>query len=139
MAYKNQEDKRRYAREWARDLKIKNPDKYRENQVRALARSKKDPHRTWIRHFKNKVRARGIEYNLTAEDFKVPEKCPILGISLAFTTKRSDCTPSMDRIDNTKGYVKGNVIIVSWRANRLKSDASIEELKKLTKFYSKFA
>lgn len=44
-------------------------------------------------------------------------------------------SPTLDRLDNTKGYVRGNVIVVSYRANRLKSDATIYELRRLAEFY----
>lgn len=43
---------------------------------------------------------------------------------------------SVDRIDNTKGYVPGNVIVVSYRANRIKSDADTTELLKIARFYA---
>ena len=45
------------------------------------------------------------------------------------------CAPSIDRIDNTRGYVKDNIIIVSRRANILKKDATINELIKLANYY----
>ena len=40
-------------------------------------------------------------------------------------------TPTIDRIDNNKGYIPGNVAVISWRANALKKDASTEEVEKL--------
>lgn len=45
-------------------------------------------------------------------------------------------SPSLDRIRNELGYVRGNVIVISNRANRLKSDASIEELRDIASFYA---
>lgn len=60
----------------------------------------------------------------------------MLGIPLEFSqSSRTDNTPSIDRVDNSKGYVKNNIVIVSWRANRLKSDATPYELRRLAKFY----
>ena len=58
--------------------------------------------------------------------------CPILGLELDyFTEVRTENSPSFDRIDPSKGYVKGNVQIVSWRANRIKNDGTAEEHEKI--------
>ena len=82
----------------------------------------------------------GLEFNLTVQDLEpAPIKCPILGYDLEYLPigkGRLHHSASLDRIDNTKGYVKGNVIIISDRANRLKKDATAEELKKLSDFYN---
>ena len=45
------------------------------------------------------------------------------------------CAPSIDRINNSIGYVKENIIIVSRRANILKKDATIDELEQLFNYY----
>lgn len=66
----------------------------------------------------------------------MPEKCPVLGFVLNYeNTKTADNSPSLDRIDNDLGYVLGNVIVVSWKANRLKSNATVNELEAIAKFY----
>lgn len=79
-----------------------------------------------------KQRARRAEmlFNLDVTDIVVPERCPLLGLRLVpFGGKRTDATPSLDRIDSLLGYVKGNVWVISWRANRLKNDATLDELR----------
>ena len=69
----------------------------------------------------------------------VVSHCPILGMPLEWSCQRNvgrivlDGSPSLDRIDPTKGYVKGNVWIISYRANLIKSNATHEELKLVTK------
>jgi hypothetical protein len=73
-------------------------------------------------------------------DILIPSKCPVLGIPLMPNIgggRQDDHSPTLDRIIPGKGYVPGNVVVVSWRANRIKSDATIEELKKVARFYSK--
>ena len=83
----------------------------------------------------NRARHEGIDFDLDPEDIKIPKVCPILGIPLHYRNKRSDDSPSVDRIDPTLGYTKGNVVVVSWRANRIKSNASFEEIEKIYQFY----
>jgi hypothetical protein len=61
--------------------------------------------------------------------------CPVFGFKFHEIKGRSNHSATLDRIDNTKSYVVGNVMWVSWRANRLKSDMSINELKQFIHFY----
>lgn len=72
--------------------------------------------------------------NLTEEDFIVPDRCPVLGIPIVIGGNRWYDSPSVDRVDNTKGYVKGNVQIISGRANTLKKDATLAELEALVAY-----
>lgn len=66
----------------------------------------------------------------------LPEVCPVLGIKLKYDNKRGyrPDSPSIDRIIPELGYVKGNVAIISFRANMIKSDAGVEELQKVLKW-----
>lgn len=81
---------------------------------------------------RSKARAskKGLEFNLTIEDIVIPEVCPYLKIPI--NTDRM-YSPSLDRIDNNKGYIKGNVEVISWKANIMKSNASPEELVEFAK------
>ena len=63
-------------------------------------------------------------------------KCPALGIKMWFSDSERNF-PSVDRIFPEKGYTKGNVVWISYKANRIKNNATVEELKKVTRFYSK--
>ena len=59
----------------------------------------------------------------------MPELCPLLEIPLFIGTKAKKInSPSIDRIDNSKGYVPGNVRIISNLANSMKGGASSEQL-----------
>lgn len=82
--------------------------------------------------------AMGMEFDLTADDIKVPEYCPVLGIQLAVAEGiAADFSPSLDRIDSTKGYTPDNVEVMSYRANRIKNDSTFEEVEKLYHWYLK--
>ena len=80
-------------------------------------------------HTRCKSRAvlKGIEFDIELSDLVVPEVCPVLGVP--FDTSNDYC-PSVDRIDSTKGYIKGNVMVMSNKANRMKSNATPSELQK---------
>ena len=70
----------------------------------------------------------GFTWDLSFGDIVWPTHCPILGLELDYYAEsRSENSPSFDRIDNTKGYVKGNVHVLSWRANRIKNNGTSKE------------
>ena len=87
---------------------------------------------------RRRAQLKGIEFTITPTDFPtLPTHCPVLGIELHYGRGRGLRQPdsaSLDRRDTTKGYVPGNVEIVSWRANDLKGDATLDELKKLVAY-----
>lgn len=68
-------------------------------------------------------------WNISVSDLVWNKYCPYLGIELDYSCpKRSENSVSLDRLDSTKGYIVGNVVVCSWRGNRIKNDATIEEL-----------
>lgn len=70
-----------------------------------------------------------LEFNLTKEDIIIPEKCPLLNTPFIIGKyKDYEYTPTIDRIDNSKGYTKDNIWIISKKANSMKNSASFEEL-----------
>ena len=84
-------------------------------------------------------RLKGIECTITHEDIVVPEFCPVFGVRLEVADGiATNNSPTLDRIDNAKGYVPGNVMVVSWRANRLKADATFDELERVSEFYGAY-
>ena len=83
---------------------------------------------------KYRAAQKGREFIITKEDIVIPERCPLLGIPLVCHRGKGSQqgnSPSLDRIDPTKGYIKGNVWVISNRANTLKNDATLQELKTL--------
>lgn len=81
------------------------------------------------------------EFSITVDDLIWNTICPVLGIELNYgkpkSGRNSYDSPSVDRIDSSKGYIKGNVVIMSWRANRIKTDATVNELSKLISYLTK--
>jgi hypothetical protein len=79
------------------------------------------------------------EWTIDFGDLTFPTHCPVLGIQLDyFTHERQENSVSFDRIDPTKGYIKGNVVVMSWRANRIKNDGTAEEHQKIADFLNQF-
>lgn len=128
---RNPEEHRRRQKIYQKRWLAKNPDhgkKWRtENRLGTFEKK--------IIELLNSARARakkkGIEFTITYKDFMAVSHCPLLGILLDFSTKGrggKNNSPSIDRIDPTKGYVPGNVWVISYRANRIKSDATVDEL-----------
>lgn len=79
---------------------------------------------------KARSRLSGHEIDIDIDDIIIPDRCPLLGTLLQIATgRKSDKSnsPSLDRIDSTKGYVKGNVWVISHRANVMKSNATLDE------------
>lgn len=91
-------------------------------------------------HLKNSANKRNIEFNLTLtylNSLSFPISCPVLGIPIKYHSREvSDNSPSIDRIDNDLGYVDDNLQVISYKANRMKNDASLEELKLFAKYFS---
>ena len=124
----NKEKKREYSREYREANKEKRREygrEYREANVEMVM---------W-HNSKNRAKKKGLPFDLTIEDLEIPEKCPILGLELKVGLNSSlEISPSLDRIVPELGYVKGNIRVISHRANRLKSDACIEELEAILKY-----
>jgi hypothetical protein len=78
---------------------------------------------------KHRAKKRGLHFDLEFSDVIVPEYCPVFNLKLTpSTTGNNDSSPTLDRLDSTLGYIKGNVNVISMKANRTKNDATIEEL-----------
>jgi hypothetical protein len=80
---------------------------------------------------KKRAKEKGLDFTLRLEDIVIPSHCPMLGIPLFPTTGQAAHanSPSLDRIDPRKGYTPENTIIISHRANTIKSNATPKELR----------
>lgn len=85
---------------------------------------------------RSRAKKKNIPFALTLQNMpKIPSICPVLGIVLQHNSDgMQDSSPTLDRVIPLLGYVPGNVNVISWRANRLKGDASPEELEKIYKY-----
>jgi len=86
--------------------------------------------RRLLNYARRNAKRRGEECTLRLSDIVIPERCPVLGFKLEHTGHQ-DTSPSVDRIDSSKGYTPDNVWIISQRANRIKNNATLEEIKLL--------
>lgn len=96
--------------------------------------------RKMLRRAKQRAKDKNLEFNLTIEDVVIPTHCPILNIKLKMHKGRSGGnpnSPALDRVDNNKGYVKGNVMVMSHLANMMKSSATTEEMIKFAEWVIK--
>ena len=98
-----------------------------------------------------KIRAKrkNIPFKISQEYLKnlllnAPKKCPALGIKMTISAAhpnasriKSDSSPSVDRIIPEKGYVEGNLVVVSDLANKIKTDATPDQIRKVADYYKK--
>lgn len=82
-----------------------------------------------IGNLKHSAKRRGLEFNLEYTDLELPKYCPILKVELQYGYNSNNLfNASVDRIDNSKGYIKGNIIIISRLANLMKNQANFKQL-----------
>lgn len=95
-----------------------------------------DPRGMWLletfRAAQTRAKRRGIRFDDSAPEIDLPDRCPILGIALSWNARRgvhAADSPSLDRIVPERGYVAGNLRVISNRANTLKNNATLEEIR----------
>lgn len=95
-----------------------------------------NPGRRLLQCARSRAKEKGLEFNISLDDCTVPKTCPVLGIPL-YQAKGGgprDNSPTLDRILPNKGYIKGNVKVISSRANTIKNNATIDEVEKVLKY-----
>lgn len=132
MPHKDKEVGREYRKHYYSRRRKEDPEYSREMQQKWRD---KNPKRYMWTHTRCRARAEGIPFSITEDDFDIPEYCPIFPrLKLEFFNgrgSRPDNIPTLDKIIPALGYIPGNVAVISMRANRLKSDASAEELQSI--------
>lgn len=139
MPYKNPEDRikqsaiyyqlnKEKVKKYAKD----NRHKYKDiREINVLRKRVEHPEQYVLGRIRRSAKFKEKEFNLTIEDIVIPNKCPFLGMPLTFNfgAPREDSI-SVDRRDNNKGYIKGNVQIMSHKANAIKNQLTLELTKK---------
>lgn len=104
------------------------------NKNRTYDYQKQHPFEAMFYRRKNAAKHEGILFTIKIKELIVPSVCPVLGILLQHGRENLDSSPSMDRVVPDKGYIPGNVKIISLRANRIKSDGTVEEHLKIIEY-----
>jgi len=90
--------------------------------------------RLW-RGARQRALRKNLDFDLDVSDILIPKHCPILDIELKPSERVSNPgSPAIDRIDNSKGYIKTNIAVISHKANSHKADLTLEQLEKLLKY-----
>ena len=114
----------------------------KENLDKVVANKKarrKDVRKSLLEAAQNRARTKSLPIDITIDDIIVPDICPVLMIPLhkSITGKANPDSPSLDRIIPELGYVKGNIQVISNKANSMKNNATTEELIKFAKWILK--
>jgi len=142
---------RRYRAAWDEDMKIavrkKRLEYYKKHReellpkMRATAKARYagDRRLSLYEGAKRRGKKEGVPFDITIDDIVIPEVCPVLGIPIEVGGPPNHSNlPSLDRFVPDKGYVKGNVSVISLRANSLKKNASTEEVRRLLEWMRLF-
>ena len=115
---------------YCRDCNNKNSREHYKNNLEHIKKQRKSKQdEATLSSIKKRAKQKGLAFDLEVEDI-LGTTCPIFGVELKRGSKQgpSDYAPSVDRIDNSKGYVKGNVQVLSNLANKMKANATPEQL-----------
>ena len=102
----------------------------------------RNPDNTFFRQFhhrRQEAEKENIPFTINFDELDRPEFCPVLGVKLNYACstgtdgkqQRDPNKASIDKVIPELGYIPGNVFVISWRANKLKSNMSINELEKI--------
>lgn len=108
---------------------------WRRNMCNECRDRQRTPEQRLLKEAKYRAKKKGLPFDLELSDIVIPATCPVYGMPMQYNTGWN--SPSIDRIENNKGYTKDNIIIVSVKANSHKSTATLDELKQLVSFYDK--
>lgn len=126
-------ERRAKYRAWTAASAKRHPERLRARSLMNYYKTREEqPELILLYQARGRARRAGIPCTLHSSDIAIPAVCPVLGICLERGNRmRHDGSPTLDRFDPALGYVPGNVSVISHRANRLKSDASLAELEVL--------
>jgi len=122
------EEKRRRSREACRKWAAKNDrsEYYREYEKARV----RDPRTVMYNNSCGNARRKGLEHTICKEDIIIPNTCPCCYATLS--------QPSLDRVDNSKGYTKNNIQVICWRCNNVKKDGDSTLHRKIADYIDRF-
>lgn len=127
-----------YCAQKLKECRAANPERTRETSLRneksRAERYRANPALYLWRTAKSRAHAFGQDFDITVDDVVVPAVCPITGDPISALAAAMRNGASLDRVDNAKGYVKGNVRVISRRANRMKGDLSLDDLARIAAY-----
>ena len=107
---------------------------WQEQNAKRIARLPLDPKSNRPAYFlwqnaKHRAKRDGLPFDIKPEDIVIPTHCLVLGTELRFGSKKpTDNSPTLDKVIPALGYVRGNIQVISFRANSIKRDATAKEL-----------
>jgi len=115
------------------------PENLAKSKVYNKKRREADPRMYLYYAAKNRAKKSGVPFTITLDDIFIPKTCPVFGVVLEHGKGgHQDNSPSLDRMHPKFGYVPGNVKVICDRANRIKKDATLEEIESLVRFLTSF-
>lgn len=133
--------KQLYSKEYYQKNKIKIKATSRKNynlnrdsrraRAKVLRNSPENYRQLFLDRARGRSRRSGLKFNLTVEDIIIPKRCPVFNCLLKRNKDAKSPafnSPSIDKIIPKKGYIKGNVQVISYKANVMKNNATIKEL-----------
>ena len=134
-----EEDIRRQQRKMAKKViepviePVKRKQKYNREHVKKY--KKNNYKKIMLYRTKSRAIKKGWDFDLIEDDITIPDFCPVLHTPLIIDNEDRYSSPSIDRIDSSKGYTKDNIMIISWQANFIKNNMSKDQIKHLYNFY----
>lgn len=119
-----------------RDDKTKN--RHRETDLKCKKRYKQSSaNREYIlfKSARTRAKAKQVPFTITKEDIIIPDICPVLGIKLESGTKEDKLkSPSLDKVIPEIGYIKNNIMVISFKANWIKNFGTADEHEKVAQY-----
>lgn len=127
QAYYKQNREQRIAKQ--KSYYLKNKSRLTDYQITYKSIPQKNMKRLWDAARRRSLEIK-VDFNLEVSDLIPPEICPYMGVPITHISGQGYVmtNASLDRIDSTKGYTKGNVRVISWMANKMKQNATEEQL-----------
>lgn len=119
-----------YQKNYIRQHYLNNKDYYK--QKAKLRKDSLPLNQKLFEQIRQRCKKSKVLFTITPEDIVIPKFCPVF--KTKFDQKDTYKRASVDRIDPNKGYTKENIRVISYRANWLKSNATLEEIEALYNF-----